>query len=166
MRKVKLTAKKLADLTTTFEIYKSVKDELTSYERFANNDIKVIGYPGYLNSDCTVRNKFSFSEWVCSHNQWPVIKVEGIETISAVSNNFKRFNPTSIHLFVSQKTGYSFKWHKDNVNVFLYVIRGKKIVQVKNKTYSVGPGSGVYIPKNDLHRVFSFKDTWALSVGY
>ena len=146
-------------------LYSLVKNEILSFERYYSKDLKVIGLPSYPHTDAVVRDQLSFAEWVEIQPNVPVVKVEGIESNTKVKEYFSNFKVTDIHLFVSQKTRFSFKWHKDTVNVFLYVIKGKKRVHVKNKVYNLVAGQGVFIPKGYLHRVFSSKNTWALSVG-
>lgn len=137
------------------KLYQIVKDEIISLDRYTAGELKVIGLPGFLNTDCIVKDKFSYSNWMEKYQQYSTIKVEGL-----VVEQF-----TDVHLFVNTKTSYSFKWHTDNVDVFLYVIKGHKKLQVKNKTYLLSAGQGALIPKGHLHRAFSKKDTWALSIG-
>jgi mannose-6-phosphate isomerase-like protein (cupin superfamily) len=142
-----------------------LRQEIISYDKYESGQLKVIGFESLLHTDCVVNTKFSYANWIVSHHKYPVIKVEGIETIKKIKR-LVRFKIKNIHLFVSQKTSYSFNWHKDDVNVLLYVVRGYKKLQVKNKTYILTPGMSTLIPKRHLHRVFSKKDTWALSIGF
>ena len=142
------------------------KNLLVDYDRYENKDIKVIGYPGHPHSDCLVNDKFDYLSWIQQHNTFSTIKVEGLENIEKIKSNFSRFNLKNIHLFVSQKYGHSFNWHKDNVNVYLHVIKGQKIVLLKNKRIILNPGQGVYIPRHHIHKVHSRANTWALSIGY
>lgn len=148
------------------DIYSLVKDEILSFDKYVNDELKAIGFPEYPFSDAVVSTQVSFAEWVSIQPTIPVVKVEGIEKIFKVRNHFKNLKVADIHLFVSQKTRYSFKWHKDTVNVYLYVIKGKKRVYIKNKIHTLKAGQGVIIPKGHLHRVFNSKNTWALSVGF
>ena len=145
---------------------KTLSKEITSFDRYLSGDLKVIGLDNYPNSDSIVSEHFSFSEWLIYYKKYPIIKVEGIEKVRSILKQYKNFDPKDIHLFVSQKTGHSFRWHRDNVNVYLHVIKGKKIVRLKNQTFILKKGQGVHIPKRSLHKVFSVKDTWALSIGY
>jgi len=108
----------------------------------------------------------SYAEWINSSNQYPVIKVEGIESIKQIVRAFNNFPVKNIHLFVSQKDGTSFKWHRDSLNVFLYVLKGQKIVHLHNRKILLNPGNGIIITKGHLHKVFSKHNTWALSIGY
>ena len=137
------------------KLYQLVKDEILSFDRYNSGEIKVIGFPGFKNIDCIVKDKLSYAKWIEQYNNYSTIKVEGLM--------IEKFN--DVHLFVNTKNGYSFKWHKDTVDVFLYVIKGQKKLQVKNKTYILSAGQGAFIPKGQLHRAFSKKDTWALSIG-
>lgn len=157
----------MAGLTTISNrrLYRQVRDEIHSYDRYINGDLKIIGYPGFAHQDCIVKDKLSFAEWTATSNNYSVIKVEGIEKNRAVKQAF-RLSVTDIHLFVAQHTNYSFKWHTDNINVFLFVLKGFKRLQVRNKTYLLKAGQGAIIPKGHLHRAFNHKGTWALSVGF
>lgn len=148
----------MAGLITTSNrrLFRLVKDELESYSRYDSGELRVIGYPGFANTDCVVKDKLSYSQWLETYHQYPTIKVEGL-TVEKFSD---------VHLFVNTKSAYSFKWHADTVNVYLYVIKGQKRLQVKNRTYLLSAGQGAFIPKGQLHRAFSKKGTWALSIGY
>ena len=107
----------------------------------------------------------SYSDWINSYKDFNGIKVEGLETTN-LPKHFKSIKVKNIHLFLNQKSGFSFKWHSDDLNVFLYVVKGYKRVYIKNKMFKLQAGEGVYIPKHTLHKVFSDKNTWALSIGY
>ena len=133
-----------------------LKREITSYDRYESGELRVIGYPGFPNSDINVKYHMSYSQWLESHQSYPIIKVEGLENIVP---GFK-----SVHLFYNQKSRHSFKWHTDPVDVQLYVIKGTKFLQVKNKNYKLVAGQSARIPKNYLHRAYSIADTWALSI--
>jgi mannose-6-phosphate isomerase-like protein (cupin superfamily) len=141
-----------------------LKEQLLDYNNYEQGLLKVIGYPGYPISDCTVCNVMSYSEWINTYHTYPVIKVEGIESIQQIRQHYN--NCTNIHLFVNQHFGFSFNWHKDDVNVRLSVLKGKKTVWIKEKKYILHTSQSVIITKGYLHRVCSQKDTWALSVGY
>lgn len=133
-----------------------LKQEIVSYDRYEAGQLKVIGFPEFPSSDITVRDFVSFSQWLMCYKQYPIIKVEGLENIISTAN--------SVHLFYNQKSRYSFKWHTDSVNVQLHVIRGLKVLQVKNRTYRLVAGQSASIPKNHLHRAYSIAGTWALSI--
>lgn len=142
--------------------YTALSKELLSFQRYDQNEI--VGIRDSL--DIFIQDKMTFGEWINSYKDYSTIKVEGIESIPSVSREFKRLKPKNIHMFLSQKTGTSFKWHKDDVNVYLYVVRGQKIVHLRNQRRIVSSGQGIYIPRNHLHKVFSRAGTLALSVGY
>jgi len=143
-----------------------LKEQVIDYQRYEAGQIKMIGHPEYRHSDCQVDTFHSYAEWLKHYTDYPVIKVEGIESLAQIKKQFSKFPVQNIHLFVSQQFGFSFKWHKDDVNVFLYVIKGQKLLQVRDKTYIINPRQGIIIPKGYLHRARSRADTWALSIGY
>ncbi len=138
------------------ELLQLLKQQIISYDRYESGDLRVIGYPGFSNSDVVVRDRMSYSKWLESYQSYPIIKVEGLED---VIKGFK-----SVHLFYNQKSRRSFKWHTDPVNVQLHVLKGTKFLQVRNKNYKLVAGQSAIIPKNHLHRAYSTADTWALSV--
>jgi mannose-6-phosphate isomerase-like protein (cupin superfamily) len=133
-----------------------LKNEIVSYDRYESGDLKVIGFPEYPNSDIVVRDFMSYAEWLSSYQQYPIIKVEGLDDTIASSR--------SVHLFYNQKSRYSFKWHTDPVNICLHVVKGVKMLQVKQRSYRLVAGQWASIPKNHLHRAYSVAGTWALSI--
>lgn len=143
-----------------------LKSQITDFDNYEQGLTKVIGYPGYRAKDCVVKNSIGYVEWISTYQQYPSIKVEGLESNFILKEKFNQFDPIDIHLFVSQKSSYSFNWHTDSLNVFLYVVKGYKKLYLRNKIYDIFPGRGVLIPKGHLHRAFSRRDTWALSIGY
>ena len=145
---------------------KLLHTELTNFNRYSSNQISVLGYKTYARTDTLVKDVMSFSEWVFLNKTFPTVKIEGLEDQKYLLRRFKSVKIKNIHLFLNQKTGVSFKWHKDNINVILYVVSGKKIVYVKNKQVVLLPGQHVIIPKGHMHKVFSVAGTLALSVGY
>jgi mannose-6-phosphate isomerase-like protein (cupin superfamily) len=143
-----------------------LKDQIFDYDSYVSGRLKIIGYPGYKFKDCIVKDLFTFSQWIEEYHRYPVIKIEGLEHINTIVDHFRHLNPNSIHLFLNQKFGYSFDWHKDDTDVILYVLRGKKTLYVRDKIHVLYPGQYTIIPKGYLHRASSCKNTWALSIGY
>ena len=141
-------------------------EQLLDYNNYEQGLLKVIGYPGYPISDSTVCDIMTYPEWIATYQKYPTIKIEGIESINEIRNCFSKVSIKNIHLFVSQKYGYSFNWHRDDVNVLLYVLKGKKILHLRDKVSTLYTRQLAIIPKGHLHRVSSIANTWALSVGY
>lgn len=148
------------------KVFREIKNEITNYERYASQELKIIGYPGYERTDTIVAQKMSYSQWLECYTQWPVIKVEGLGSNKFLLKYFRKFRPKNIHLFYSVRTGTSFKWHRDDVNVFLFVVKGHKTVCLKSKRVQLNAGQGILLPKGHLHKVFSSSGTWALSIGF
>jgi mannose-6-phosphate isomerase-like protein (cupin superfamily) len=142
-------------------LLKKLKQETVSYDRYASGELKFI-IEGF---DTAVNVAYSYSQWIEAVTEIPAVKVEGLKLIPKIKE-VQNLKVKNIHLFVSVKKGFSFNWHKDDVNVFLYVVRGKKIVFIENKKYVLVKNQGVFIPKGKLHRVNSQSNTWALSIGY
>jgi mannose-6-phosphate isomerase-like protein (cupin superfamily) len=145
---------------------KILQQELISFDRYTQNQIAVLGYQTYKKSDTLVKDVMSYAEWISTYGTFPTVKVEGLESNPGLLKKFKQVKVKNIHLFVNQKTGFSFKWHRDNVNVILYVVSGKKIVYLRNSCTTLVAGQSILIPKRHLHKVFSTGGTVALSVGF
>jgi len=147
-------------------VFHQISKELTDYDRFVAGEIKIIGYPGFERSDTVAANVMSYSSWIQTYKNFPVIKVEGLESKQRLLKLFREHSPKNIHLFYSQCNSESFNWHTDDVNVFLYVVRGFKIVKFRNKNKVIRSGEGTLIPKGREHKVYSKRGTWALSIGF
>ena len=138
-------------------------NELVSYDRYENNQLIYIDDQG---KDHFVKDNYSFTEWLMNKQKHPTVKIEGIERNSFISSNFPHIKYNSIHLFIQNKKGFSFDWHKDDTNVYLYVVKGRKKVFIDDEQHWVGFGDGIHILKGNKHKVESDNDTWALSLGY
>ena len=147
-----------ADAVKVLE-FRQLKSYINSYTHYELGLTKIIGYPGYRHGDTVVKNIMSYSEWLATNTEYPVIKIEGIEL------DFK-IPCKNLHLFVHQQHGLSFNWHRDEVDVLLYVIKGSKTVYMQHRKILVHAGQHIKIPKGIRHRVISRKNTWAVSIGY
>ena len=141
----------------------SLYNEVTSYDRFIDYQIQIIDKDG---NDHFAKDLVSFDKWINVWQSYPNIKVEGLDDRNYHTQiNFdKRIN--SNHLFINNKGGFSFQKHKDDTNVYLYVVKGKKLVHMNDDIITVTEGQGIHIPEGTYHKVDSVKDTWALSIGY
>jgi mannose-6-phosphate isomerase-like protein (cupin superfamily) len=135
-----------------------VKPFIFDYARYESGELKIIGHPSIGPKDVAVCDCMSYGKWIETYYQYPIIKVEGLERVLDL-------NSKSIHLFCNQKTSFSFKWHTDDVDVDLMVLSGNKRLEIKNKKLTLRRGQTARIPKGHLHRAFSSKGTWALSIG-
>lgn len=142
-----------------------LKNQILDYNNYEQGLIKVIGFPGYAQEDRRVDQELSYSQWIGNYQSFPVIKVEGLERLD-LKLNLPKVRIKNIHLFYNQKFGYSFNWHRDDVNVILAVLQGRKYFQSSLGSKFLYPGSYAVIPKGRAHRVCSNADTWALSIGY
>lgn len=147
-------------------LFKEIKDEIISFDRYTNRNLVGIQRNHNRVISWYANDRLTYGEWVNNLPNLASVKVEGLENNKKLIDYFKSFKVKDIHLFYNPRTSYSFNWHKDTVDVFLYVVRGSKIVKIKNKTYTLFPGNGVIIPKGHIHKVLSKRDTWALSIGY
>lgn len=118
--------------------------------------------------DWAVRTKLTYSDWCRKINSYDGYKVEGLERnrkiLHRVRSVVKR-KIKDIHLFVNTNGGYSFGWHSDTVEVYLFVLSGEKTVKLRNKQMKIRAGQYAYIPRGALHTVTSKPNTIAISVG-
>ena len=161
----KLLAKRLAGLNRN-KILFELEKELYSFDRFLSGDLKVIGYNNLLHTDVKVKDVLSFSNWIKQKNLYPVVKVESIETQHTILRGCKWLKINSVHMFLNQKSGYSFNWHSDDVHVILLVLKGWKKVFIKNKITILKQGDFIFIPRGFRHKILSKKNTVALSFGF
>lgn len=164
MNKEKLLAKKLVGLDK--KIIPELKNEFYSFDKFLSGDIKIIGYNNFLHTDVKVKDVMNFSTWVKQKKLFPVLKIESMESHQSILKSFNFLKSDSIHVFLNQKSGYSFKWHSDDVHVILLVLEGCKKVFVKNKITILNQGDFIFIPRGSKHKVLSKKNTLALSFGF
>ena len=135
------------------DIQSILAEAITDYNVYESGDSKFIkDYKDYA-----VKDAVSYGQWVANYRSFPVVKINGLEKLLPIDSE-------TIHLFVNNESNYSFDWHKDDVDVFLYVVKGKKTVYVEAEVYEVTEGNGIEIPKGHLHKVYSDADTWALSI--
>jgi len=142
-----------------FNSIRQLRSYINSYDHYELGLSKIIGYSNYRYGDTIVNNVMSYREWITTNTKYPIIKIEGLELDFNISCK-------NIHLFVHQQHGLSFNWHSDDVNVLLHVIKGRKIVYMRNRRIILQAGQHIKIPKGIRHRVVSTKNTWALSIGY
>ena len=130
-----------------------LNDAVTSYVLYESGASKFIEN----HKDSIAKDSLSYSEWIIMYESFPTVKVDGLEKILPIHSD-------TVHLFINNKPTYSFDWHTDDVDVFLYVVKGKKTVYIETEVHEVIEGNGIKIPKGHLHKVYSEKDTWALSI--
>lgn len=147
------------------KLFAKVKDEILSFDHYVTGQTVIIDRTGHAMLSWRANEKLTYKEFINSIQKYAAIKIEGLEKDKRLIRYFKNYKIKDIHLFYSPRTDYSFGWHNDSVNVVLFVLKGRKRIQIKNRTYLLTPGNCVFIPKGHKHRVFNCKDTWALSIG-
>lgn len=130
-----------------------LEEAVVNYEHYENGNTKYIKD----HKDSIVKDTMSYAQWVTMHHMMPVVKIDGLESHLPIKSD-------TIHLFLNNEADYSFDWHKDDVDVFLYVVKGKKKVHLEQDIIELSEGEGVHIPKGSMHKVYSDADTWALSI--
>jgi mannose-6-phosphate isomerase-like protein (cupin superfamily) len=142
-------------------------DEIFSVERYENNDLV---YIDENLKDFRVKDVMSYRKWLENFKKYNNIKVEGLDNKNYHKSLLKdiqlQIKVNSVQLFFNQLGGFSFPKHTDDVNVFLYVIKGAKNVFIDDEPILIKECQGISIPKGTPHQVNSLPDTWALSIGY
>ena len=118
-----------------------LRDEIQSHDRYNARQIFYIDDEG---RDREVKEHMTYGEWLREYDRFKTIKVEGLEEtkwitecVDEVVHNITGKKRSNIHLFVNQKPGVSFKSHKDDLDVYLYVVKGKKRVNVEGEDITV-----------------------------
>lgn len=146
-----------------------LKEEIQSHTRYEARQLFYIDDEGL---DREVKEHMSYGEWLREYDRFKTIKVEGLEDVAwlrevldEVVLNITGKRRQDIHLFVNQKPGISFKEHKDDKDVYLYVVKGKKKVSLDGVIKPVYDDEGVFIEEGVKHYVENEADTWGLSIG-
>lgn len=143
-------------------ITKEINSQLYNIDNYIAGNFRVI-VDGC--DDVEVSTTYSFEEWIDNIKKFPLVKIEGMEDNKTINFVLNKYIVGSIHVFITNKTGYSFNWHKDKCTVLLLVLQGKKIVNIMNKKTTIKQNEFVVIKRGEMHRVFSTKGTIALSIG-
>lgn len=152
------------------EILNLIKDEISSYDRYEANELIAIdrSKEKLMVWGC---QKFSYAQWLMKLPSFTAVKVDGLLNIDKAREYFSKLDAVKdrtlqdIILFCSQHDDYSFDEHDDIVDVYLYVLKGKKEVKLDGVMHTVNEGEGIFIPEGVMHQVFNTKDTWAVSLG-
>ena len=146
-----------------------LKDEIQSHDRYNARQIFYIDDEG---RDREVKEHMTYGEWLREYERFKTIKVEGLEEtkwitecVDEVVHNITGKKRSNIHLFVNQKPGVSFKSHKDDLDVYLYVVKGKKKVSLNGEVKPIYDDEGILIEQGVKHFVDNEADTWGLSIG-
>ena len=140
-----------------------LKNEITSLDRYNNNQLFFIAQDGI---DYSVKDNMSYEQWCNVWSKCLTIKINGLENRNDLCKTYSHLNINSIHLFIKLKSGYSFKEHADDTNVYLHVLSGRKDVYVDGVKTTLNPNDSINILKGQLHKAESDNNTWAVSVGY
>jgi mannose-6-phosphate isomerase-like protein (cupin superfamily) len=148
---------------------KRLREEIQSHTRYEARQLFYIDDNGL---DREAKEHMSYGEWLREYNRFKIVKVEGLEDVvwlkevlDEVVKNITGKTRQDIHLFVNQTSGVSFKPHKDDKDVYLYVIKGKKKVNINNEVKPLYDDEGIIIEQGVEHFVESEADTWGLSIG-
>ena len=146
-----------------------LKEEIQSHTRYEARQLFYIDDNGL---DREVKEHMSYGEWLREYERYKTIKVEGLEdtpwlreVLDEVVLNITGKKRQDIHLFVNQRAGVSFKAHRDDKDVYLYVVKGKKVVDLDGIKQIIYDDEGVIIKECVKHFVENEADTWGLSIG-
>ena len=146
-----------------------LKEEIQSHDRYEARQLFYIDDEGL---DREVREHMTYGEWLREFERFKTIKVEGLEDVAwlrevldEVVLNITGKKRQDIHLFVNQKPGVSFREHKDDKDVYLYVVKGKKKVSLNGEVKPIYDDEGILIEQGVKHFVDNEADTWWLIIG-
>ena len=142
----------------------NISDLIIDTTSFLNEQIYVIDQ----GLDWPACSRMSYAEWIQSYTQFSNIKINGLESNPKLMRRFShQFNKTAkdCHLFINQLGGQSFDWHRDELDVILLVVKGRKRVYTNKGAVSLCKGKSTYIPAGRMHKVVSIPGTVALSFG-
>jgi len=146
-----------------------LKEEIQSHDRYEARQLFYIDDEGL---DREVKEHMTYGEWLREFERFKTIKVEGLEDVAwlrevldEVVLNITGKKRQDIHLFVNQKPGVSFREHKDDKDVYLYVVKGKKKVSLNGEVKPIYDDEGILIEQGVKHFVDNEADTWGLSIG-
>lgn len=118
----------------------------------------------------------SYSNYITNlpmlHSHGYGFKITGLETynqaiIDRCDDLFKVWGSrVNVHGYLGYDNGSSFERHKDDCNVWLYVIEGQKRVILDDSEVILNDNEGVLIPKGVYHRIVNTKTNVALSFGH
>lgn len=141
--------------------------EIKAKEYYERNDIIFLDE---LKRDWFVKYRFSYDQWLENWDKSSTILLMGLQRKPYFLSYAQQVLPDKqikdIHCFYNASGGWSFKEHSDEVNVYLYVLKGSKNVYIDGELFKLRENQGIHIPEGVKHRVDSLKDTWALSIGY
>ena len=140
-----------------------LKGEITSLTRYNNNSLFFIAQDGI---DYSVKDNMSYEQWC---DVWPkclTIKINGLENRKDLCDSYSFLKINSIHLFIKLQSGYSFKEHVDDTNVYLHLLCGRKDVYIEDVKKTLNSNESIYILQGQKHKAESEDNTWALSIGY
>jgi len=155
-------------LNLTKVLLKNIHNNTLDYNSFITGNLMMLKkHPVRGALDFKAVDVMSYSEWILNLNSFQTVKIEGFESNKYLRAAIKPIleQVKDVHVFKTNQTGFSFKWHKDDVDVKLLVLKGTKTIYIRGAKYILKAGQYVDIPKGHLHRAFSLKNTIALSIG-
>jgi len=151
-----------------------IYQQLISYSNYESAKTHCIGnhtvYYRQFYGSVSANSIYSYSEYLRKIPSFNCIQVNNVESNPLIRRfilrkfNIKRMINCSI--FSNFRTAYSLPLHKDNYNVLIYLIRGRKKIQIANKKFSLHTNQGMIIPKNFSHLVKNTKNSHSLSIAY
>ena len=155
-------------------IIKILIKEIVSYDNYVNGLTYVIsqhrvGAREFYGS-VSANALYTYHEYLHNLKSFNAIQINNVDKTyqinSFLKKNFKFKKFLNCSIFFNSTTNYSLMKHKDNYDVYLYVLKGKKKVQIQNKKRTLIQKQGIKIQKNFSHKVFNQKNTLALSIAY
>jgi mannose-6-phosphate isomerase-like protein (cupin superfamily) len=103
-----------------------------------------------------------------SHGQ--LEKLDAIELTRDIQDDWRNFevcriNDHSVRLS-AVKTGFGVDWHTHQRDELLYVVKGRLIVELEDRTEHLTPGQMMAVPQGVLHRTTSAEPTICLNIEH
>ena len=101
------------------------------------------------------------------------VKVEGYERLSPklfqvvqrVAQHLQHTGPVTCHLFRAPKGAASFPAHTDPDDVLIHVVSGTKVIELEDRSVTLGAGDTLYLPREPVHRAVNHDASLMLSIG-
>lgn len=138
--------------------------------------IKLIEQTSGVALQHSLKNVQEYMQFAGSLNQNQYsIKIEGMERINPsmwgliktfVNSHWNYELPFSCHCFVAQEGSPSFDTHTDPDGVAIYVLEGRKSMQVNGEDIVLEVGDVLWLPHDTPHRATNQHDSVMLSIGF
>jgi hypothetical protein len=154
--------------------YEEIEEVFANSDMFEKSSFNVIGKDGeYDYHEQLITMASEASRIRRAFKSGSSIRVENMEdwnmSIATRANELKY--GTNVHMYLAPpvKDATGFNWHTDDRDVYIHMIYGQKIFEVKEHgdtaTYKLMPGDLLFLPKEFEHRATPVGPSCQLSFG-